>query len=404
MGRSGFNTPEQRVHLVTRNESWKIGLLFSTTGVTSIIEQSQINGALLAIDQINAKGGVRGLPLEAVSYDPGSVVPRYGELAERLIVEDKVRVIFGCYMSSSRKEVLPVVERRNALFFYPTLYEGFEYSPNVIYGGACPNQNSVPLANYLTSTFGQRIFFVGSNYIYPYESNRVMRNVLRQGGGEVVGERYFDLDICAEGFTDVVKEIMDVRPDAIFSTIVGQSCIEFYRAYHAAGGDGRVCPIASLTTNEGEINAIGPQASVGHITAAPYFRSINSVANRRFLKAYEQKFGSTTDVTSCCEAAYSQVHLFAAALEETGEMDTDCLREALLGEAFDAPQGQIKIDPDNNHTYLQSRIATVNEDGEFVIDLKVRRAIKPDPYLVYPAIHDWSFRTQKVVAGGGHHA
>lgn len=385
---------------MTLDESWKIGLLFSASGVTSIIEQSQLKGALLAIDQINAKGGVRGRPIEAISLDPGSVVSRYGELAEELIVDNKVSVIFGCYMSSSRKEVLPVVERRNALFFYPTLYEGFEYSPNVIYGGACPNQNSVPLANYLMSTFGQRIFFVGSNYIYPHESNRVMRNVLRQGDGEVVGEKYFDLETRSDGFREVIEEIMEVKPDAIFSTIVGQSCIEFYRAYHAAGGDGRICPIASLTTNEGEIQAIGNEASVGHITAAPYFRSINSPANRRFLKAYEQKFGSTIDVTSCCEAAYSQMHLFAAALEETGEMDTDGLREALLGRTFDAPQGQIKIDPDNNHTFLQSSIATVTEDGEFEIALKVRRAIKPDPYLVYPTIHDWSFRTLKVSSGG----
>lgn len=386
------------------DKSWKIGLLFSSSGVTSIIEQSQLKGALLAIDQINAKGGVRGRLIETISLDPCSVVSRYGALAEELIVDNKVNVIFGCYMSSSRKEVLPVVERRNALFFYPTLYEGFEYSPNVIYGGACPNQNSVPLANYLMNTFGHKIFFVGSKYIYPYESNRVMRNVLRQGGGEVVGEQYFDLETHAEGFRDVVAEIIKAKPDAIFSTVVGQSCIEFYRAYHEAGGDGRVCPIASLTTNEGEINAIGRDASVGHITAAPYFRSIQSAANRRFLKAYEAKFGSTLDVTSGCEAAYSQVHLFAAALEETGEMDTDALREALLGAVFDAPQGQIKIDPDNHHTYLQSRIAKVNEQGEFEIGHKVRRAIKPDPYLVYPAIHDWSFRTLKVTTSGGHHA
>jgi branched-chain amino acid transport system substrate-binding protein len=385
---------------VVSKESWKIGLLFSMTGVTSIIEQSQLNGALLAIDQINAQGGVRGRQLSAVGYDPQSRVLRYGDLAEKLIVEDKISVIFGCYMSSSRKEVLPIVERRNALFFYPTLYEGFEYSPNIIYGGACPNQNNVPLANYLMHSYGKRIFFVGSNYIYPYESNRVMRNVLRQGGGEVVGEKYFDLETDAIGFKAVISEIMEIKPDAIFSTVVGQSCIEFYRAYHSAGGDGRLCPIASLTTNEGEIQAIGPEAAVGHITAAPYFRSINSIANRKFLKAYEQKFGSTSDVTSCCEASYSQMHLFASALEETGEMDTDALREALLGATFDGPQGQIKIDPDNNHTYLQSRIATVNSHAEFVINQKVHRAIKPDPYLVYPAIHDWSFRMKKVSASG----
>ena len=299
-------------------------------------------------------------------------------------------------MSSSRKEVLPVVERRNALFFYPTLYEGFEYSPNVIYGGATPNQNSVPLANYLMNTVGKRIFFVGSDYIYPRESNRVMRNVLRQGGGEVLGERYYDFDVKEDGFADVVQEILEMKPDAIFSTVVGQMCIDFYRAYHAAGGDGRTRPIASLTTNEAEIAAIGHEAAVGHITAAPYFRTISSPANRKFLKAYKAKFGSVRDVTSCCEAAYCQMHMFAAALEEVGEMDAYRLHDALLGAAFDAPQGPIKIDPDNNHTYLQSRIARVDEQGEFVIENKVRRAIKPDPYLVYPKIHDWSFRTQKV--------
>jgi len=381
---------------VSIQESWKIGVLFSTSGVTSIIEQSQLNGTLLAIDEINAAGGVRGRSIEPISYNPDSVVSCYGEMAERLIVDDKITALFGCYMSSSRKEVLPVVERRNALFFYPTLYEGFEYSPNVIYGGATPNQNSVPLANYLMGAFGKRIFFVGSDYIYPRESNRVMRNVLRQGGGEVIGERYYGFDVDEEGFAEVAREIVEMKPDAIFSTVVGQMCIDFYRAYHAAGGDGRICPIGSLTTNEAEIAAIGPEAAVGHITAAPYFRNLSSPANRKFLKAYNAKFGSVRDVTSCCEAAYNQMHLFATALEEVGEMDADRLHEALLGATFDAPQGQIKIDPDNNHTYLQSRIARVDEQGEFIIENKLRRAIKPDPYLVYPKIHDWNFRTQKV--------
>jgi branched-chain amino acid transport system substrate-binding protein len=382
---------------VGSQKSWKIGILFAETGVTSIIEKSQLNGTLLAIDEINAAGGVRGRMIEPVSYNPDSVVRCYGELAEKLIVEDRVSVLFGCYMSSSRKAVLPVVERRNALFFYPTLYEGFEYSRNVIYGGATPNQNSVPLANYLMNTFGKRIYFVGSDYIYPRESNRVMRNVLRQGGGEVVGEHYLPFDTDAEGFADIAREIVAAKPDAIFSTVVGQMCIDFYLAYHAAGGDGRICPIASLTANEAEIAAIGPEAAVGNITAAPYFRTIASTANRRFLQSYNAKFGTVRNVTSSCEAAYSQMHLFAAALEEIGEMDTDRLHEALLGATFNAPQGEIKIDPDNNHTYLQSRIARVSDAGEFIVKNKVRRALKPDPYLVYPGIHDWSFRIQKVV-------
>ncbi|RYG90016.1 amino acid ABC transporter substrate-binding protein [Loktanella sp. IMCC34160] len=381
---------------MTKLDTWRVGILFSTSGVTSIIEKSQLNGALLAIDEINSAGGVRGRTIEPVAYDPGSVVKRYGELAERLIVDDKINVIFGCYMSSTRKEVLPIVERRNALFFYPTLYEGFEYSSNVMYGGATPNQNSVPLANYLMETFGKRIYFVGSDYIYPRESNRVMRNVIRQGGGEVVGEEYVPLTAGVARFKSVISNIQKVKPDAIFSTVVGQGCINFYSAYHKAGGRGIECPIASLTTNEGEIAEIGAEASVGHITAAPYFRSIDSEANRKFLDSYRNKFGTISDVTSCCEASYCQMHMFARALSECGELDTDALRDALLGMTFQAPQGEIKIDPDNNHTYLQSRIAIVDENGEFDIKNMVRHMIKPDPYLVYPEIDDWSLRTLEI--------
>lgn len=378
------------------DSEWRIGILFSTSGVTSIIEQSQLNGALLAIDEINAAGGVLGRPIVPVAYDPGSVVKRYGELAERLIAEDRVTVLFGCYMSSARKEVLPVIERRNALFFYPTLYEGFEYSPNTLYGGATLNQNSVPLAVYLMGNYGKRIYFVGSDYVYPRESNRVMREVVRQGGGEVVGEVYLPLDAAIESFDRVVADIAQKAPDAVFSTVVGQACINFYTAYHRGGMRGSQRPIASLTTNEAEIAEIGGEASVGHITAAPYFRSVASQANRRFLASYEGKFGSLATVTSSCEAAYSQVYLFANALAMTGEMETDSLRETLLGATFDAPQGPIKIDPDNNHTYLQSRIAKVNSRGEFSVKHKVRRPIKPDPYLSYPAIDDWVFRTLEV--------
>lgn len=379
-------------------DTWKVGVLFSISGVTSIIEQSQMNGALLAIDEINQDGGILGKVIEPVCYDPGSVVKKYGDLAEKLIVEDKINVIFGCYMSSTRKEVLPIVERRNALLFYPTLYEGFEYSPNVMYGGATPNQNSVPLANYLMETYGKRIFFVGSDYIYPRESNRVMRNVLRQGGGEVVGEEYVPLTAGVARFMSILAKIEETKPDVIFSTVVGQNCIDFYTAYYKAVGSGIDRPIASLTTNEAEIAEIGLEAAAGHITAAPYFRSIRSEANTRFLESYKQKFGTIIDVTSCCEAAYCQVHMFARALEECGELDTDALREALLGMTFQAPQGEIKIDPDNSHTYLQSRIGVVNSDGEFKIKTKVRHMIKPDPYLVNPEIDDWSLRSQKISA------
>ncbi|MCC5809352.1 MAG: transporter substrate-binding domain-containing protein [Ectothiorhodospiraceae bacterium] len=371
---------------------WRVGVLFSQTGVTAIIERSQLHGALLAIDEVNEAGGVHGREIQPVIYDPGSVVARYGELAEHLLSEDGVNVIFGCYMSSTRKEVLPVIERRNALFFYPTLYEGFEYSANVIYGGAAPNQNSVPLASYVMENYGNRFYFVGSDYIYPRESNRVMRNIVRQGGGEVVGERYVSLEAGPDDFDDILREIDRLRPDVIFSTVVGTGTINLYRAYRRAACRDLGVPIASLTTNEAEVAAMGAEAAAGHITAAPYFRNIQTAANRRFLERYQRRFGTVSDVTSCCEAAYFQVHLFANALRSTNTTDTDRLREALRGADFDAPQGRVKIDADNNHTYLQSRIGRVDEHGEYIVEMEVTRPIKPDPYLVVPALNDWSLR------------
>lgn len=381
-----------------REGSWKLGVLFSETGATAVIEQSQRNGALLAIEEINEAGGVAGRPIEAVGYDPGSVPAEYGRLAEQLIVEDSVSVLVGCYMSSARKEVLPVVERHNALFFYPTLYEGFEYSPNVIYGGACPNQNSVPLASYLLENYGNRFYFVGSDYIYPRESNRVMRNILRQGGGEVVGEQYLSIDAGADAFDAILADIAKKQPDAIFSTVVGNSTISFYRAYHKAGNDARIRPIASLTTNEAEIARIGREAAVGHITAAPYFRTVCTPENEKFLASYNRKFGSDALVTSCCESAYFQVHMFANALKRVRSLHIDQLRDALLGSVLSAPQGQVKIDPDNNHTYLQSRIGKVDDNGDFIIQREVVRAIKPDPYLVLPDLNDRAFRLRKTPA------
>lgn len=372
------------------DKPWTVGILFSETGVTAIIEKSQLKGALLAIDEINTGGGIEGRPIEPVILDPQSCPARYRTMAEELLADPDINVIFGCYMSSSRKEVLPVVERQNGFLFYPTLYEGFEYSPNVIYGGAAPNQNSVPLATYLMDNFGSRFYFVGSDYIYPRESNRVMRNIVRQGGGEVVAEEYVDLEATPEDFRWILEDIERKAPDVIFSTVVGTGTVNFYRAYHESGGDGRHLPIASLTTNEAEVAAMGADVAVGHITAAPYFRRLDTPANRTFLEKYAAKFDGIDDVTSCCEAAYAQVHLFANALRLTGTTGADQLRRVLRGAEFEAPQGRIKIDPDNNHTYLQSRIARVGEDGEYRLEREATRPIKPDPYLAVPALNDWA--------------
>jgi branched-chain amino acid transport system substrate-binding protein len=192
----------------SRSEPIRVGVLFSQTGFTSTIERSQHLGTLLAIEEINAAGGIDGQELVPIVYDPQSNPARYASLAEHLITRDKVNVLFGCYMSSSRKAVLPVVEKWNKLLFYPTLYEGFEFSNNILYTGAAPNQNSIQLADFMTSSFGSRAFLIGSDYIYPRESNRIMGELVAQRpGGEKLRERYVPLDADPGDFDALMREV-----------------------------------------------------------------------------------------------------------------------------------------------------------------------------------------------------
>ncbi len=362
--------------------SWKVGVLFSKTGVTSVIEKTQFNATLLAIREINAQGGVHGRRIEPIVYDPNSNPEKFRQLAKRLIINDSANIIFGCYMSSARKAVIPIVEDYNGLLWYPTLYEGFEYSKNVIYTGSIPNQNSMFLARYLLSQYGNRFYLVGSNYIYPYESNRIFRDILASTGGKVVGEKYLPLDASNECIDPILVDILEKRPNVIFSTIVGSATSKFYKSYWRAGMQPRQMPIASLTTSEAEVTAMGHEVGAGHITAAPYFETVNTPANYQFVKSYKAMFGASQCTNACAEAAYFQVHLFAHVLRRVGTLDTDIVRTATLGTIFDAPEGTIQIDPDNHHTYLWPKIGRVDNQGKFQIVAETDSPVKPDPYLV----------------------
>lgn len=361
---------------------WRIGVLFSQTGVTAVIEETQLRGTVMAIEEINAAGGVNGRELVPIFYNPASESRNFARFAEKLLTEDGVSTIFGCYTSSSRKAVLPIVERRNGLLWYPTLYEGFEYSPNIIYTGAAPNQNSVELAEFLLETYGRRFYLIGSDYIYPRESNRIVRELLRQRRGIIVAERYLDLRAQPSEFKLLMRDVRGLRPDVIFSTVVGEATAYFYQAYADAGFDPKVMPIASLTTSEAEVKLMGADVGCGHVTAAPYFEAVKTADNGSFVARYKKRFGEDEPTNFCVEAAYFQVHVFARALAEVNSMDPDVLRPVVLGSEFDAPQGRITIDSDSNHTNLWTRLGRANRTGQFDIIKESLRSVKPDPYLV----------------------
>lgn len=369
----------------------RVGVLFSETGVTSTIGRSQLQGTLLAIDEINDAGGVNGREVVPVTHDARSSPARYALLAEQLILEDKVNVIFGCYMSSSRKAVLPIVEKWNKLLFYPTLYEGFEFSNNIVYTGAAPNQNSVQLAEFMTANFGARVYLIGSDYIYPYESNRIMGDlVLQRPGSEKVAERYVPLDAGPAHFDAIMADVRERQPSFVFSTVVGDSTAMLYSAYARAGFDPKTMPIASLTTSEAEISQMGWEVAAGHYTSAPYFQAIDSESNRGCLARLRKRFGNDCVPNLCWEAAYFQMHMFANALRDSESDAIAHVMPQLLGSEFDAPQGRVRIDPHNHHTCLYPRIGRAESTGQFKIVREARRPVHPDPYLVTHSLGDWT--------------
>lgn len=362
------------------DEGWRVGVLYSRSGATGVTESEHFFGTALAIEEINQLGGVLDRPIVPVVYDPKGDTAEYRKLVTKLLLEDEVNVVFGCSRSSSRKAVLPVIERNNALLWYCSFYEGFEYSPNIIYTGALPNQNSVQLAAYLLQNKSTRFYLVGADYIYPRESNRIMRDVVEQHGGEILDEVYLPLEAGKAELEEVLKDIRSAQPDVIFSTLVGQSARQFYQLYAAAGFDASTTPIASLSMAEEEIRQIGPTLCAGHITSATYFESVQNESNSKFVGLWRKRFGDRPTST-WSEMAYTQVHLFARALQKTGSLDRKKLVDAARTISFDSPEGVVSIDAENNHCALTPRIGVCRQDGQFDIVWEASAPVKPDPYL-----------------------
>jgi branched-chain amino acid transport system substrate-binding protein len=368
---------------------WQIGVLFSRSGVTAAAEIAEANGTLLAVEEINRNGGVLGHPIRPVFYDPQCSPNKYRDLAVRLLTKDGIKSIFGCYMSTARKAVLPAIEAYRGLLFYPTFYEGFEYSNRCFYTGSSSNQNAVQLARYLIEAFGKRFLLVGSNYVFPYEYNRVITDLVVRAGGSILDEIYVPVEAGRMDFEKVIKQIRKLQPDVVVSNVVGTGAALLYESYKEAGFDANTMPIASLATTEAEVAEMHPEVAAGHFTAASFFETLDTPQARRFVAAFKQRFGPSAPVTASAEAAYFQVHLYAKALELAGVDEPDAVAQHLPGLEFEAPQGRVRIDPDNHHTELWARIGRINGDGKFDMIWESGARVKPDPYFVTSSYDEW---------------
>ena len=300
-----------------------------------------------------------------------------------MVIRDRVPTVFGSYTSASRKAVLPVFEKRNNMYFYPTYYEGYECSKNVVYTGAVPNQQ---LSNFIPWIFKnlnkKKFFIVGSNYVYPREMAKVCKILIEQNGGETVGDEYLELGHSEWGA--MVSKIKNSGCDVVLSNVVGGSVISFYREWKNQGMTHDKLPICASVTSELEVAAMGAEFAVGSYASFPYFQAINTDANNSFVERYRKFVNDPNAPTHhALESSYFQVYLWKQAVEKAGEATPDAIREGIKGQVFDAPNGRVTVDPDNLHTYLTPRICQYKDDGQGTIVDEYSEPLQPLPYSAY---------------------
>jgi urea transport system substrate-binding protein len=372
-------------------EEIKVGVLFSQTGGLSIVEKSLASATLMAIDEINEAGGVKGMMIKPVLEDGASDPKTFNEKASKLVIRDRVATVFGGYTSASRKAILPVIEKRKNLLFYPTFYEGFECSKNVVYTGSVPNQQLNNYIPYLVNTLGKKKFFiVGSNYLFPKEMAKVAKKLIEENGAEWVGDEYLELGHSEWG--SMVKKIKDSGADIVLSNVVGDSVISFYREYANQGITQADIPIASTVTSEIEVAALGGKYAAGSYTSFPYFQAIDTAENKAFIERYRAYTNDANAVTHhAMESAYSGVYLWADAVEKAEKITPLAIRDAVKGISQETPSGLMTVSAENLHTSMTPRIAQWQENGQGEIVDEFDAPVFPLPYSAYGETADSLF-------------
>src|SRR5258705_11000774 len=345
------------------DDTIKVGILHSLSGTMSISEVSVKDAELMAIDEINAAGGVMGKKLEVIVEDGASDWPTFNEKAKKLLEQDKVAVVFGCWTSASRKAVKGTFESDNGLLFYPVQYEGLEMSPNIFYTGATTNQQIIPAVDYLLSLGKKKIFLLGSDYVFPRTSNTIIKAQLAAKGGITAGEEYVPLG--GTEFSTIIEKIKAAKPDAIFNTLNGDSNVAFFKQYKDAGFTADSLVTLSVSIAEDEVRGIGAENVLGQLVSWNYYQTTKTPANEKFGAAYKAKYGADRVTDDPIEAGYFGVYLWKALVEAAGTTDVDAIKEIAKTAKieFKAPEGLVKIEGSNHHTWKTVRIGKIRADG-----------------------------------------
>jgi urea transport system substrate-binding protein len=363
----------------TSGDTIKVGSLNSLSGTMAISEVTVRDSIKLAVDQINDNGGVLGKQIQLIGEDGASEPTIFAEKAEKLISADCVAAVFGGWTSSSRKAMLPVFEDNNSLLYYPVQYEGLESSKNIFYTGATTNQQIVPALEYLKEKGVKSLYLVGSDYVFPQTANRIIKAYAEANGIEIKGEDYTPLG--STDFSTIVNKVRTADADAVFNTLNGDSNVAFFREYKNVGLTPQAMPVVSVSIAEEEVGGIGVENIEGQLVAWDYYQTVDNPANKSFVEDYKAAYGANKPTSDPMEAAYVSVYLWKNTVEKANSFAVADVQKAAGGVTFEAPEGLVTIDGENNHITKTARIGEIRGDGLIYSVWDSGQPIEPDPYL-----------------------
>jgi urea transport system substrate-binding protein len=365
--------------LAVTDSTVTVGILHSVTGTMAISETGSVEAEKLAISQINESGGVLGRKIQFIQEDGASDWPTFAEKARKLLVNDKVAAVMGCWTSASRKAVLPVFEQYNGMLYYPTFYEGLEQSKNVIYTGQEATQQILAGIDWVVNEKKAKTFYLlGSDYIWPRTSNKIARKHIEKKGLTVDGEEYFPLGHTQ--FNSVINKIKLKKPDVIYAIIVGGSNVAFYKQLKAAGIDLTKQTLMTISVTEDEILGIGGQNIVGAYACMKYFESLDNPNNKAFVPAFQKMWGAGSVIGDVTQAAYLGPWLWKLTVEKAGSFDIDKIAAASPGVEFKgAPEGYVRIH-ENHHLWSKTRVGRARDDGQYDVIYETANLMEPNPF------------------------
>lgn len=368
-------------------ETVKVGLLHSMTGSMAISEQAVLDAEKLAIKEINEAGGVLGRQIEYQEEDGASDPSTFATKAEKLVDQDGISTVFGCWTSSSRKAVKSIFEDYNALLFYPVQYEGMESSSNIVYTGAAPNQQIVPAIEYLIEQGYTKFFLLGSDYVFPRTANMIIKAQVEAAGLEVAGEEYADM--TQTDFAAIIAKIEEAQPDVIINTLNGTGNVSFFKQMSEKNYTSDVYMTMSFSIAEEEVATIGADILKGHMVSWNYYQTTDTERNTEFVEAYKAAYGENRVTSDPAEAAYDAVYLWKEAVEKAGSFEVADIIKVIEegGISYDAPEGTVTITGSNHHLAKPVRIGQVSEDGLIYEVYATDGPVEPDPYL---ETYDWA--------------